>query len=104
MKNNLLKALKVFIYIIVIGAAIGFILHFICGIRDSLFADDEITNQDRILSAYQFIYMAASGVIMVAALYSTKLIKIHLFSEEVENKLKSIPCKIKQKFSKKENK
>lgn len=101
MKDKLLKVLKIFIYMIVVFCAFGFIYHFFGGILGSLFADDVITAQNRINGAYEFIYMVGYGIILVIALYCTRLIKIHIFSEENERKLREIPSKIKSKFSKK---
>lgn len=101
MKNKLLKALKIFIYLIVVLAAFGFIYHFIGGILGSLFADDVITAQNRIGGAYEFLYMVVYGMVLIIALYATKLIKVHILSEENEKKLREIPLKIKSKFSKK---
>ena len=68
---------------------------------EALFADDVITAQNRINGAYEFIYMVGYGIVLVIALYCTRLIKIHIFSEENERKLREIPSKIKSKFSKK---
>lgn len=90
MKNNILKALKVFIYVVAVGGAVGFIYHFIGGILGSLFADDVITQQNRIEGAYQFIYMACSGVIMVVALYLTRLVKVDVLPEAAQAKIKAI--------------
>ena len=63
MKQILLKILKGIIYVIILAAAVGFIYHFIRGIYCSLFADDVITAQNRVASAYQFLYMAGAGII-----------------------------------------
>lgn len=90
MKQNLLKALKVLIYVVILGAAVGFIYHFIRGIQCSLFADDEITAQNRVASAYQFIYMAAAGIVLVGALYSTRLVKVYVLPETWRNKIKGL--------------
>ena len=93
MKTNFLKALKVFIYVVAVGGAVGFIYHFIGGILGSLFADDVITAQNRIGGAYQFIYMAGSGIIMVGALYLTRLVKVNVLPEATMAKIKGIFCK-----------
>lgn len=103
MKNNILKALKIVIYLIVIGAAVGFVYHFIKGIHCSLFADDVITAQNRIESAYQFLYMVGNGVILVIALYSTLLVKVRVVPVVVEEKVKNFFSKIMAKLSKKNN-
>ena len=90
MKTNFLKVLKALIYIIILGTAVGFLYHFVRGIYCSLFANDEITNQDRIASAYQFIYMAGAGILLVGALYSTKLVKVYVLPEILRNKIKGL--------------
>lgn len=95
MKQILLKILKGIIYVIILAAAVGFIYHFIRGIYCSLFADDVITAQNRVASAYQFLYMAGAGIILVLALYSTRLVKVYVLPETWRNKIKSLFTKKK---------
>ena len=102
MKNNILKTVKAVIYVIVVGAAVGFIYHFIRGIYCSLYADDVITAQNRVDSAYQFLYMVGNGLILVGALYSTLLIKVRVLPATVEEKIRGIYAKIRTKLTKKE--
>ena len=102
MKNNLLKVLKSIIYLIVVGTAVGFIFHFMRGIYCSLFADDVITAQNRVESAYQFLYMIGNGVVLVIALYSTSWIKVQVLPVAVRKKIEGIFAKIKAKLTKKE--
>jgi hypothetical protein len=96
MKQVLLKILKGFIYVIILAATVGFIYHFIRGIYCSLFADDVITAQNRIDSAYQFLYMAGAGTVLVLALYSTRLVKVYVLPETWRNKIKSLFTKKKE--------
>ena len=101
MKDKILKVVKVLVYIVVVLSAFGFIYHFIGGVYNSLFADDVITAQNRVASAYEFLYMIIYGIVLVISLYSSRLIKVHIFSEETEKKLKESLSKIKTKFSRK---
>ena len=96
----ILRVLKIALFVLGFAALVGLVTHFICGIRDSLFAEDEITAQDRVASSYQFIRMALCGLIALAFFIPTIFIKVPLLPEKATNCLNGLMAKI---FKKKKN-
>ena len=84
-KEILLRVLKIFLLVIGLVSFVGFITHFILGIRDSVTGDDIITAQDRVNGAYQFIRMAGCGLITLAAVLPTVAIKVNIIPEKIKN-------------------
>ena len=86
-KNSLvLKIIKGVLLLLGVVAMIGFIAHFIMGIRDSLFNDDVITAQDRIKGAYQFLRMVLAGLVALCFFVPTIFIKVNLLPEHLFKK------------------
>ena len=85
-KNSLiLVIIKIILLVLGFAAMVGFIAHFVMGIRDSLFADDIITAQDRIAGAYQFIRMLLCGLIALAFFIPTIFLKVDIIPEKLKN-------------------
>ena len=82
-KSLVLKIIKGVLLALGLIAMIGFISHFIMGIRDSLFHDDIITAQDRINGAYQFIRMLCSGLVALAFFIPTIFIKENVIPDKL---------------------
>ena len=93
----ILRVVKIILFILGLAALVGLVTHFILGIRDSLFANDEITAQDRINSSYQFIRMALCGIIALAFFIQTIFIKFPLFPEVVMNFFNGLKGKVYKK-------
>ena len=89
-KTIILRVVKWLLLVLGVVAMAGFITHFICGIRDSLFNDDIITAQDRVNGAYQFIRMAICGLIALAFIIPTGFIKVRLLPEKAELFIKGL--------------
>ena len=81
-KSLVLKIVKGVLLFLGLVAMVGFISHFIMGIRDSLFNNDIITAQDRIKGAYQFIRMVLCGLIALVFFVPTTFIKVDLIPEK----------------------
>lgn len=95
-----LRVLKAVLFLLAIAAFVGFIYHFIKGIDGSIHGNDEITAQDRIGGAYQFLRMVLAGLVTVALVFPTLLIKVPLLPESWNEKIKGFFGKI---FHKKNN-
>ena len=73
----------IFVLMFAVGA-IGFVTHFVLAIYRSCVNDDIITAQDRIKSAYQFMYMVFSGLFMVVGAFLQSCIKVSLLDEKTK--------------------
>ena len=89
-KVIILRVVKILLVVLGLAAMVGFVTHFICGIRDSLYNDDIITAQDRVNGAYQFIRMALCGLITLAFIIPTIFIKIPLLPEKANSFIKGL--------------
>ena len=85
-----LRILKAVLFLLAIAAFVGFIFHFIKGIDGSLHGNDDITAQDRIGGAYQFLRMVLAGLVTVALVFPTLLIKVPLLPESWNEKIKGL--------------
>lgn len=88
--KTFLKVLKGVLYVLGIASIIAFIVFFIKGIYASCVADDIITQQNRIESAYFFLYMICFGVGSLIFLIPTISIKENVVPELWVNKVKNI--------------
>lgn len=81
------KALKITFLVITFLAFVGVMYHYVRGIYCSLFANDIKTAQNRIDSAYQFMMMIASGVVMIGGFVASNLVKCDLTMKGLLNKI-----------------
>ncbi|MGM9859060.1 MAG: hypothetical protein ACI311_07455 [Bacilli bacterium] len=82
-----LKILKYTLYVLGVLAIFGFLYFFVSGIINSLFADDIITAQNRIDSAYSFLWMILCGLIAIGTLFPTMAIKEEIFFDDFIKKI-----------------
>ena len=99
-----LRILKAVLFLLAIAAFVGFIFHFIKGIDGSLHGNDDITAQDRIGGAYQFLRMVQAGLVTLAFLIPTLFIKVPLLPETWTEKIKGFFSKLFHKENKEEPK
>ena len=85
-----LRVLKIVLFLLAAVAFVGFIYHFIRGIYCSMNGNDEITAQDRIAGAYQFLRMVLAGLVVCACVFPTLAIKVTLLPEKWNEKIKGI--------------
>ena len=90
-----LRVLKIVLFVLALAAFVGFIYHFIRGIYCSANGNDEITAQDRIAGAYQFLRMVLAGLVVSACIFPTLAIKVPLLPEKWSEKIKDKFCKNK---------
>lgn len=77
------KIIKWLLCVIGLVGAVGFLTHFVLGIYNSCVADDIITAQDRVKSAYQFWYMIFAGLVMLVGIIGQTFIKINILPEKI---------------------
>ena len=99
-----LRILKLVLFLLAAAAFVGFIFHFVKGIDGSLHGNDEITAQDRIGGAYQFLRMVQAGLVTLVFILPTCFIKVSLLPESWSEKIKEIWNKIFHKENKEEQK
>ena len=88
--KTFLKILKYALYVLGAAAVVGFLVFFVSGIYNSLFADDIITAQNRILGAYSFLWMIVCGLVAVATLFPTLAIKEEVYFDNLIANLKKL--------------
>lgn len=88
-----LRVLKGVLYALGLTLIVFFIIYFIKGIYTSCVADDIITAQNRIESAYNFLYMVCFGLGAVVCFFSTLPIKEKVITKEEINKIKALIIK-----------
>lgn len=81
--KTFLRVLKIVLAVIALACFVGVIYHFFRAINLSLFENDVKTAQNRIRSAYQFLYMLASGLALVFSLVGLFAIKEHFLPKKV---------------------
>lgn len=89
-KVIILRIVKIVLLLLGLAAFVGFVTHFAMGIRDSVHANDDITAQDRVVGAYQFIRMALCGLITLAFILPTIAIKVPLLPEKATESIKGL--------------
>ena len=87
-----LRVLKIVLFVLGAVALVGFFYHFARGIYCSCNGNDEITAQDRLPGAYQFLRMVLSGLVILACILPTIAIKVTLLPESWNEKIKAF-CK-----------
>ena len=93
--KTFLKILKYALYVLGIAGVISFLVFFVLGIYKSCVEDDIITAQNRINSAYMFLWMLLSGVISLGCLLPTLAIKEEIYFDH-------FLANVKKLFNKKE--